>query len=232
MDLNQNTQQPPLDVATVKPEVQFTENDNIYRIVSFDNEATLDTSLEEVTQFITNPDNSGVGLDELAKDALYAQGQGKLNEFKVKLRDARFNFHVDREQYKVLTSLLNHKLEYDVNSLFIALELVEMLENMHGAKFQENEIHEYPVTATEITYVYHLLAQHKVKGLTKEAKTLAQILIRIGEISKLISYYDSSSKNLVDDITNWALGMNGNPDVIDVHLPEVVEPTDDGGPQL
>jgi len=212
-------------VSTIKPDVEFTENDNLYRIIGFESEDSLDKKLEAVTAYMN--ENTGKGEEEHVKDSLYGQAQTLLNEFKMELRDAKFNFHLDHRQYKVLTYLLNHKLEYDVNSLFIALELTEMLENMHGDgnKFQENTVLEYPVTATEITYVYHLLAQHKVKGLTNEARALASILIRIGEISKLVSFYDTSSKNLVEDIQNWAMMMNEG--LIEPGVDMLVEDTND-----
>jgi hypothetical protein len=57
-----------------------------------------------------------------------------------------------------------------------------------------------PVNATEITYIYHLIADHKVKGLTKSAYLFAQILRRIGDISKVFNYYDTAGKNLNGDI--------------------------------
>ena len=60
-----------------------------------------------------------------------------------------------------------------------------------------------PVNATEITYIYHLISKHKVKGLTKDSYTFSKVLVRIGNISKLFNYYDSYAKNLSADIQNW-----------------------------
>ena len=201
-----------IENLTIKPELQFTEGEELYRITSFEVEAELDSKLSEVTSFIEDPENSGNGVTEEEKDILYLKAQDLLKEFKKCLRDSVFNFNLNRDQYKLLTTLLNNKLEYDVNSLFIALELTEMLEEMHGVKYKggEDELVCFPVTATDITYVYHLISQYKVKGLTKEARSLASVLIRIGEISKLVSYYDSTSKNLTEDITKWAIGMNSD----------------------
>jgi len=75
---------------------------------------------------------------------------------------------------------------------------------MKGVKFQnDSELINFPVNATEITYIYHLIANHKVKGLTKDAFTFSQVLIRIGDISKVFNYYDTASKNLSTEIQDW-----------------------------
>jgi len=222
-----------LENSTVKPELEFTEGEELYRVISFETESELDTKLESVTSFIENKDNSGFttegeGLSDTELDNLYIHPQSLLVDFKKLLRDAKFNFHMNRPQYKVLTNLLKTKIEYDINSLFIALELVEMLDDMFGSKFKnDEELIGYTVTATEITYVYHLLAQYKVKGITNEAKVFSQILIRIGEISKVVSYYDTSGNNLTGSITEWAAkfpinDLNLGNDIVES---TVIEPT-------
>jgi hypothetical protein len=75
---------------------------------------------------------------------------------------------------------------------------------MKDAKFiDDNQLVPFPVNATEITYIYHLIAKHKVKGLTKEAYLFSEVLKRIGAISKVFNYYDTCGKNLSTDIQNW-----------------------------
>ena len=114
-----------------------------------------------------------------------------------------------------LTDLIIKKLEYDVNTLFVAIELRDLLLNMKGTKYlNDEEIKSFLVTPTEITYIYHLISTHKVRGLTKESITFSEVLIRIGEISKIVNYYDTMAKNLKDDITKWALSYAGDtPDI-------------------
>ena len=67
----------------------------------------------------------------------------------------------------------------------------------------KTELVAFPVNATEITYIYHLISKHKVKGLSKDSYTFSQVLMRIGSISKLFNYYDSYAKSLSTDIQNW-----------------------------
>jgi hypothetical protein len=51
--------------------------------------------------------------------------------------------------------------------------------------------------------MYHLLAKHKVKGLTKETHLFSEILMKIGEISKIVAFYDNLAKTLSKTIQDW-----------------------------
>ena len=211
--MNQNVQ-----VNTVKPELSFFENEVLNRLLNFDRELMLDSKIEEVESFMKN--NPGHGLVEEVKDALYGNAQYLYNEYKKTLRDVRFNFYLNRPQYNLLTDLILKKLEYDVNTVFIAIELTELLGGMEGTKFQnDTEIKLFEVTATELTYIYHLIQNHKVKGLTKEAYVFSKLLVRIGEISKVINYYDATAKRLPEDIQQWALRMDASDVVSGESLP-------------
>jgi hypothetical protein len=97
-------------------------------------------------------------------------------------------------------------MEYDVNTVFFAIELTNMLGSMKEAKYtNDDDLIAFAVNATEITYIYHLISKHKVKGLTKDAYTFSKILLRIGGISKMFNYYEAASKNLSQDIQDWIL---------------------------
>lgn len=193
---------------TVKPDVNFFENEEMFRVLDFDVEANLDSKVESVENYMM--ENTGEGKTEQEKDSLYANAQQLYLEYKNELREAKFNFFFNRPQYNLLTDLLLKKLEYDVNTLFIALELNEMLNSIHGTKFKnDNDLSEIKLTATELTYVYHLIQTHKVKGLTQQAFTFASLLTRIGDASKIINYYDAKAKTLVEEIQKWALSLDG-----------------------
>ena len=122
------------------------------------------------------------------------------------LRVAKYNFHLTRPQWKFLTDLLLTKLEYDVNTVFFAIELTNMMAGLKEAKYtNDKDLLSFEVNATEITYIYHLISKHKVKGLSKDAYTFANVLYRIGNISKIFNYYETASKNLSTDVQNWVM---------------------------
>ena len=142
--------------------------------------------------------------NETEKDEIYKISQQLWQELALCLRDTKYNFHLNRPQWKFLTDLILVKLEYDVNTVFFAIELTELLGTMRDVKYSnDKELVAFPVNATEITYIYHLISKHKVKGITKDSYTFSEVLMRIGSISKLFNYYDSYAKSLSTDIQNW-----------------------------
>jgi len=202
-----------LEVFTVKPETSFIFNDEINRIIDFQTESSLDDKISKVENYLKN--TSGKGMSETEKDSLYAVAQTLHSEFKSNLREAKFNFYFNRAQYNLVTDLLLKKLEYDVNTVFIAIELKDLLDRLYNTKFNnEEDLKVVQMDPTELTYLYHLIKEYKVKGLTKEAYTFAGLLTRIGDVSKIINYYDTKVKSLVEDIQKWALALDGSENLL------------------
>ena len=191
-----------IETNVVRPEISFFENETNNLILTPFYESELENKISSIEDYITN--NSGKGKTEEEQDDLYKNAQELWKNYANTLRDTKYNFHLNRPQWKFLTDLVLSKLEYDVNSVFFAIELTELLGSMREAKYtNDTELVSFPVDATEITYVYHLISQYKVKGLTKEAYMFSQVLKRIGSISKVFNYYDTSGKNLSNDIQDW-----------------------------
>ena len=202
-----------VEVATVKPEISFSYGEESLRILEFLEESLLDSKIESIVSYMK--ETNGLGKTDEQKDNDYAHAQSLWREYQKELRTVKFNFYLDRSQYTLLTDILLKKLEYDVNNIFIAIELTELLGNMSGTKYtSDKEIKSFKVTATDITYIYHLIQNFKVKGLTKDAYTFSKILVRIGEISKLVNYYDAHAKNLTEEISKWALSLDGSENIL------------------
>ena len=199
-----------IETNVVKPEVSFFENEMTNLILSTESESNMDNKLQEIEDYMTN--NTGRGKSEEEKDELYKNAQIMWKEYANILRDTKYNFHLNRPQHKFLTNLLLSKLEYDVNTVFFAIELTDLLGGeMKDLKFTDDkQLIPVPVNATEITYIYHLISKHKVKGLTADSYTFASILRRIGDISKVFNYYDTAAKNLTGDIQNWVATFDEN----------------------
>ncbi len=191
-----------IETNVVKPEISFFENETENLLITPFYESELDSKIRNIENFITS--NDGKGLSEDEQDAIYKGAQELWMAYANSLKDAKYNFHLNRPQWKFVTDLVLSKLEYDVNTVFFAIELTELLGSMKDAKFiDDNQLVPFPVNATEITYIYHLISKHKVKGLTKEAYLFSEVLKRIGAISKVFNYYDTCGKNLSTDIQNW-----------------------------
>jgi uncharacterized protein YjaG (DUF416 family) len=191
-----------IETNVVRPEISFFENDTDNLILTPFYESELENKINQIESYIN--DNSGKGKTDEEQDEIYKNSQNFWKEYSVSLRDTKYNFHLNRNQWKFLTDLILTKLDYDVNTVFFAIELTDLLGTMRDTKYtNDTELISFPVNATEITYIYHLIAQHKVKGLTKDAYMFSQVLKRIGSISKVFNYYDTYGKNLSVDIQNW-----------------------------
>ncbi len=207
-----------VEVNTVKPELSFYKKEVSYRILDTNVELTLDTDIETLEKYLK--DTNGFGKTEEQKDMDYAHAQYLWKNYQNDLKSCKLNFIMDQNQYTLLTDLILKRLEYDTNTVFIAIELVDLLGSMKGVKFQSDEMKSFQVTATEITYIYHLIQNHKVKGLSREAFTFAEILRRIGEISKIVSYYDTTAKNFTDQIATWALSLDADSANLIAEIPQ------------
>lgn len=191
-----------IETNVVKPEIKFFENETEQIILTNEVESTLDSKIMAIESFMAN--TVGKGKEQEEKDSIYGKAQELWREYSTSLRDAKYNFHLNRPQWKFLTDLILSKLEYDTNTVFFAIELTDMLGSMKDIKYSnDKDIVAFPVNATEITYIYHLISKHKVKGLGKDTYTFAQILRRIGNISKIINYYDATAKSLATEIQDW-----------------------------
>lgn len=198
-----------IETNVVKPKISFFENEVENNILDISQESILDSKLNDIEEYMKN--NDGKGKPEEEKDELYKSAQELWKSYAISLKETKYNFFLNRTQYKFLTDLIISKLEYDINTVFLAIELTNLLGTMKEVKFQnDKDLVSFAVNATEITYIYHLIQNHKVKGLTKDAYTFSQVLIRIGDISKVFNYYDTAGKNLSTEIQNWVVLFDDN----------------------
>lgn len=207
-----------IETNVVKPEVSFTKEGYEYLLINEDNEKKLDVHITSIQEYLKN--NTGKGKSTEEKDSLYLESQKLWKEYITDLEETKYNFHLNKEQWKFLTDLVLHKLEYDVNTVFFAIELKEIFDLMKSTKYTSNEFISYSVNATEVTYIYHLISKHTVKGLTKDSYLFSEILLLIGSISKIFNYYDATGKNLSADIQDWVVTFE---DGVDFESKETLE---------
>jgi uncharacterized protein YjaG (DUF416 family) len=187
---------------TNKPIINFTDNGKEYLHLSSQQELILDSSIQDIEGFMSS--NVGKGKSEEEKEELYGKVTQLWKDYATSLKETKYNFYLNKSQWKFLNDLISVKLEYDVNTVFFAIELTELLKEVRNTKIlNDTDILPLDVDATQITYIYHLIATYKPKGLTKDTYTFSEILLRIGEISKIFNYYNMYSENLSTDVTDW-----------------------------
>jgi hypothetical protein len=191
-----------IETSVIKPQLNFAENLQEYSLIARESENALDAKLQEIENYINT--NDGKDKSDEEKDALYLYAQKIWQEYSDLLQETKYNFNLNRSQFKFLKNLLVTKMQYDVNTVFIALELEELLNNSDSFKYvNDYQLNSIQANATEITYIYHLIATHKVTGITKDARTFAEILRKIGDVSKVFNFYETSGKNLASDVQDW-----------------------------
>lgn len=198
-----------IETMVVKPKIVLKYEDKDYSILDKDVEDTLESKINNISKFMN--ENSAKGKSDADKDKAYGDAQVIWNDFKATLDESKFNFYLDREQFDYLMNLLRNKFEYDVNAVFFVLEIANLLGDIEtqGKKgFKEDKYIPFKLTATDVTYLYHILSQYKVKGLNRGTVVFASVIRRIGEISKLFDYYNNITKELSKDIVDWVAGFD------------------------
>jgi hypothetical protein len=200
-----------IETNTVKPQLSITNEGVEHLILNLQEESLLDSKIADVENYMSS--NVGKDKTDEEKDELYKEAQVLWYNFVNSLKDAKYNFFLNRAEHKFLTDLILTKLEYDVNTIFFAIELTNTMGGMKDAKYvNDKDVVAFPVNATEITYIYHLISKHKIKGLTKDAYTFSKLLLKIGDISKIFNYYEATSKNLSKDIQDWIVTFDSGVD--------------------
>lgn len=189
----------------IKPELVINIDGEDMIILDTEIENKLDSKISEIENYISQ--NNGKGESEEVKDELYKNAQVLWKEYSNLLKDAKFNFILNKRQFKYLLDDILSKMEYDVNSVFFILELSGLIREMRKQENydKDSDIESFKLDATQITYLYHIISKHTVRGLNKGTYLFSEILLRIGEISKVFNYYDANGKNLSTDIHDWVL---------------------------
>jgi hypothetical protein len=212
-----------IETNTVKPSLSITNDGVEHLILNLEEESLLDSKINDIENYMSS--NVGEDKTDIEKDELYKEAQVLWYKFVNSLKEAKYNFFLNRGEHKFLTDLILTKLEYDVNTIFFAIELTNTMGGMRDAKYtNDTDVVAFPVNATEITYIYHLISKHKVKGLTKDSYIFSKLLLKIGDISKIFNYYEATSKNLSKDIQDWIVTFDKGVDFENVASGSLLQP--------
>ena len=90
-----------IETRVVKPAISFFENEMNNLIITPQEESILDSKIKDIEDFMKN--NSGKGKTEQEKDELYLNSQSLWGNYSAALKEAKYNFHLNRPQHKFLT---------------------------------------------------------------------------------------------------------------------------------
>jgi hypothetical protein len=206
--MNYKTQ---IETNVVKPRMFFRENEKEYFLMNSVDEATLDAQINEIEGYIKS--NDGRFQSEEYKDRLYSESKKLWEDYAHFLRNVNFSFYLNKKQFEYLTDLLIQELDYDQDTIFFAIELTNMLGEWTKVETSEDDtdFKSFSADAIEITYIYHLISKHKVTGLTDSSYRFAEVLKRLKEVHKVISYYDAAAKSMAKEIQDWVASFDPQP---------------------
>lgn len=200
-----------IETNVVKPKMFFKEKEQEYLMMEALDEATLDSQITKIMNYIK--ENDGRFQSEEYKDKLYAESKKHWEDYANFLRSVKFSLYLNKSQFDFLTDLLLEQMEYDNNTIFFAIELTNMLGEWQDNQDNDNttEMRCYFGDAIEITYLHHLISKHKVKGLTNESYRFAEVLKRLDGITRIINYYDAAAKSMAKEIQDWVASFDPQP---------------------
>lgn len=178
----------------VKPNV-ISGNGSELRLISEETEQKLDTCYQNLKKFMD--DNSGKGKSDEEKDTLYAEARDLWATFSTALNDARFNIILKKSEVDYAFKVLSTDIEYNYNTVLLAEDIIMLFagESTESVEF----------SASQVTIFYHLLAEHKVSGFGDDARKFKNILISIGETSKVFNYYNTLLESMSTEVQDWVV---------------------------
>lgn len=200
-------------VIVEKPELEFEAKDGSkVRILSEEDEKYLEEKYDDLIDFMR--DNHSQDYSEIEKNVMYAELQEKWNDVSGKnggkLNEVSFNLVLHREEFQYILTLLRDKMEYDVDTVFYALELESLMsELISSEKYESDEdAKAFTLTPVDLHYLYHILSKHTVRGLNKGARSFAIIIQRIALSSGVFNYYKESFSNIAVAIQVWIASLD------------------------
>ena len=189
------------------------------------------TKLDNIIEGIYTIYNSPISKVAEERDAQYAQYRELISLYGKTLGEIKFNLLLSKEEYLLLKNIIVNKLEYDRQNLFIGL----LVRDNFFHKFDtdknytrtalftsDSPVEAFSLDINEITRISHLTGLYTIQGLDKKADTYANIIKKIGDISKIFEIYNSKGQTLSEEGGNWIQGFEQfeQPQEIDVEKVE------------
>ena len=172
----------------------------------------LQSILDKAHDIITAPMPS----TNSEKDVAYAEYKETMISYGRTLGEVLYTFGLVEAEYKLLRNAICKELEYNRQDLFIAIvtkeNFFDKIESRSGwtqNKFSAKDgLEKFPIDIHDTTRISHLLSEYKVKGLTTSALTYANIVRKIGDISKVFEHFNQLGEAMSERGGNWVQGLS------------------------
>lgn len=193
---------PEIETQVIKPKMVTKFEDKEFRILDEQIEKDMDQAVKDIENYISF--NHGLGKSEKDKDELYLNAKKLWENYVSIFKKVSLKFYLNEDQFQYFTEMLRDKIEYDVNTIFFAIDLTDTLGKWITQESKGKKgVKSYDIDPVSANYLFHLISTVKVKGLTEEAYLFSQVLKKIHEVIKIVNFYDNHAKTLSKEIQDW-----------------------------
>jgi hypothetical protein len=200
-------------------------NDNAKRIVEEQTLNLLNSGavLSEKDKNILNDIVTKIGTiyetpisqEKEEREAQYNVYRDLITSYGKTLGETKYNLLLTKDEFLYLKNLILKRLDYDRQNLFVGLLVRDNFFYKYDSEknatktslFTENQVEAFPLDINEITRISHLTGLHNIQGLDNKADLFANIIKKIGDISKIFDVYNSRGQELSEQGGNWLQGF-------------------------
>jgi hypothetical protein len=142
------------------------------------------------------------------------------------LGETKYNLTLTRDEYLFLKNLIINKISYDRQNLFVGLIVRDTFfyqydksKDTTKTSLFTNGDENFVLNINEITRISHLTSLHEIVGLDKKADIFAEIIKKIGDISKIVEHYNKKGNDLSETGGNWIMKFEN----VEENVPTQVE---------
>ncbi len=180
-------------------------------VLTVENRNKLENIITDLQAIYATP----ISEDKEIREASYTNYGNLITEYGKTLGETKYNLLLKKEEYLYLKNLIMKKISYDRQNLFVGL----LVRDNFFYKFDKNKNHNqtelftngdveaFQLDINEITRISHLTGLNEIQGLDNKADMFANIIKKIGDISKIFDIYKSKGDNLSEDAGNWIQGF-------------------------
>ncbi len=172
----------------------------------------LDGKLKEIDAFYQIP----ASPDKDIRETQYGEYRELLTSYGKLFSATLYNLTLTRREYIYLKNLILKKITYKRQELFLGLLVRDEFFRVVDAEKSAVKTNlaftggkeTFKLDITSITRISHLTTFHEINGLDEDAEVFAEILKKIGNISKIYEVYSGKGDDASAEGGNWINGFN------------------------
>lgn len=186
-------------------------------IINDSDRKKLDNVIEDIEKIY----KTAISNVKEEREKQYAEFVPLLEKYGKILGATKYTLQLTKEEYLYLKALILKKISYDRQNLFIGLLVRDDFFNKYDTDkaynktslFDKKEVEVFSLDINEITRISHLTSLNEIQGLDEKADRFANIVKKIGDVSKMFDIYNMKGEELSNRSADWIQGFTAYDDV-------------------